>query len=182
MGKRFDDLSKAFASGVSRRQALMGALGGVGAAVAAAVIPGRGSALADSDAAHRCANFCATYCQHQAIPVNGNLTYIKYCTEQCIAEASMGQGVCFGISGAPLFKLGCHHTGPGQCPSGQICCNNRCCKAELCFSLFQSFYSRPPFINVNGGGLPPPFTNGLEPPYFFDEDRAEICLGCPQSV
>jgi hypothetical protein len=190
MGKRFDDLSKAFASGVSRRQALMGALGGVGAAVAATVVPGRGRALASTNYAVACANFCGVYCTQQATVVNGNLAYINHCREQCIAEASMGQGACFAINGAPLYRLGCHSfgvngSGPINCPPGQICCNSRCCKPELCFDLSASFYS----FFTNGGYY---FTNGLEP-YFSvfpelpeGEDQyvrtAEICLGCPQTV
>src|SRR5947209_17325207 len=105
MGKRFDDLSKAFATGVSRRQALMGALGGAGAAVAAAVLPGRG-ALADDDSARRCASFCATYCGDPYYFTNGHQT--DPCTDQCIAEASMGQGACFKVNGAPMYTHGCH--------------------------------------------------------------------------
>src|ERR1700737_4598012 len=99
MGKRFDELYKAFATGVSRRQALMGAIGGVGAAVAAAVIPGRGSALADTDAAMRCADFCVRVCGGFT---NGN----NLCVDRCIAEASMQQGLCFAVNGAPMFSRG----------------------------------------------------------------------------
>jgi hypothetical protein len=182
MGKHFDDLSKAFASGVSRRQALMGALGGVGAAVAATVVPGRGRALAQTNAgfATQCANFCGVYCTQQATVVNGNLTYINHCRKQCIAEASMGQGACFGINGAPLYKLGCHsfvvnatNTG-AQCPPGQVCCNNRCCDPELCFDLSTSAFSGSVFTN----GLEPYF----KPSYFGPTETAEICLGCPQTA
>jgi hypothetical protein len=179
MGKRFDDLSKAFASGVSRRQALVGALGGVGAAVAAAVIPGRGTALADSDAALKCcpvvngqpSGFCATHCRQQALAVNGGATYVQYCIDQCCAEAAMGQGACFSENGAPLYRLGCHSN--SQCRSNQVCCNSRCCKPELCFSLLPSRYFNPNY-----------FTNGLDL-YFFDAttiETANICLGCPKSV
>jgi hypothetical protein len=161
MGKRFDDLSKAFATGISRRQALMGAIGGMGAAVAAAVIPGRG-ALADDDAARKCASFCSSYCNTQDLLVNGGgfgfSTYLTYCTEQCVAEASMGQGACFTVNGAPLYTRGCHSNVKGACPSPLICCNGRCCKKELC-------------VDTN----PDYFTNGLT-------SSGEVCLGCPQTV
>jgi hypothetical protein len=164
MGKRFDDLSKAFATGISRRQALMGAVGGMGAAVAAAVLPGRG-ALADDDAARKCASFCVHYCTAQDVIVNGTSlgfrTYLKYCTEQCIAEASMGQGVCFTVNGAPLYARGCHSD--KGCPTNlPVCCNGRCCKPELC-------------VAIDADGF---FTNGL----IFTNGLEEVCLGCPQAV
>jgi hypothetical protein len=180
MGKRFDDLSKAFASGVSRRQALVGALGGVGAAVAATVIPGRKAALADDNAARQCAFFCAQYCKAQAVAINGtaSILYVQYCTEQCVAEASMGQGVCFSISGAPLYKRGtywCQTTADcdRKFPNKDLmCCNNRCCKEDLCFSLFFSQYSNSDF-----------FTNGLEPYFIPGDGKAfDVCLGCPNTV
>ena len=64
MGKHFDELSKALASGVSRRQALRRFVGGALGAMLATAIPGR-AASADVDAEGRggellrvCANCC----------------------------------------------------------------------------------------------------------------------------
>src|SRR5579871_434415 len=106
MGKRFDDLSRAFASGVSRRQALLGALGGAGAAVAAAILPGR--AEADVSSAARCRGFCRTWCGDSLFVTNG--TANDPCTDRCVALASMDQGPCFTTPGAPLYTTvnACH--------------------------------------------------------------------------
>jgi hypothetical protein len=154
MGKRFDELSKSFASGVSRRQALMGAIGGVGAAVAAAVLPGKG-ALADDDAARKCASFCAQNCGDPGYFINGAGT--NPCTDQCIAEASMGQGLCFTVNGAPLYLRGCHGI-KGECGPGKVCCNGRCCVPDLCV-----------------------FTNGLVITNGLPLRLGHVCLGCPPS-
>ena len=78
MGEQFDDWSKALASGMSRRRALMvivaGIVGGAGA------ILGSGPSLAKScqPPFSRCGKLCCSRCE-RCIPVNGEPTCVFIC-------------------------------------------------------------------------------------------------------
>lgn len=170
MGKKFDDLSKALASGMSRRQVLKGAFGGLGAATLGSLIPGR-NADAQTAGSHGfhgptpCEQFCTYICQHPYSEYYGGNSQ-QTCTDTCIAESRSGQGPCYTIAGAPGYRYGC--SGNDGCPPDEMCCNGRCCKPDLCVTI----NGGPPYwLEVNGtGGFQ---INGGE--YYFGN---QYCVGC----
>jgi hypothetical protein len=85
MGKRIDDLSRQLAQGVSRRQLLKGALGGLAAAALASVMPGR-NVSADAvnpEVLHCCQIFCSE------LSLNSTAVSPNYgmCVQQCYQES-----------------------------------------------------------------------------------------------
>jgi len=100
LGKQFDDLSKALARGLSRRQALQRMVGGVVAAAVALVLPGRTFAGGTSD----CAHFCDA--------VFGDDTPEA---DACIADARHGTGACYEFGPR---STACEFV---QCPPGEVC-------------------------------------------------------------
>jgi len=177
MGKRLDELAKSLANNkLSRRQALMRAVGGAGAAAVAAFLPGK--ALADNNTLQQsCIRFC-----EQMFPTSGVLSNpcTRYEFELCVAEASMRQGPCFFFNGGPGYRQSCSYT--GVCPPGQVCCNGRCCQPDLCGEFSDQFVfngtrfvqlNGNPCLNVNGSTL---YFNGH--PWIAGTGFTEVCLGC----
>jgi hypothetical protein len=114
MGKRFDDLSKAMASRISRGEALRGMVGGAMAAALAVVFPGRTFASGGNSA---CAHFC-NYVYGEDTPE----------AEYCTAQAAHGHGPCFQY-------------GPSS-PScrGQVCpANSFCASVSMNYAYSQTY-------------------------------------------
>jgi hypothetical protein len=93
MGKRIDELSKQLAMGVSRRQMLKGALGGLAAAALATLIPGRSTSAdpVNTSVLHCCQIACA-----EQLTINSTTFRQPYgiCVQECYRESVQGYGPC----------------------------------------------------------------------------------------
>src|SRR5688500_17413165 len=105
MAHQFDELSKALASGVPRREVLKRFGGGLVGAVLASLGVGQASAAP---------NQCAVTCSVIFAPGPARAACKQAC-EQC---ARRGQVFCFGFSFPPRFTC---------CPQGTSCCDSQCC-------------------------------------------------------
>jgi hypothetical protein len=86
MGKQFDELAKALASGVSRRAALKRFATGVAGAAVASVFTGRGAVAQDSPA------ICQQFCREFVGPSSGQ--EFGRCVSTCAS--------CIGRGGTPI--------------------------------------------------------------------------------
>src|SRR5579875_3674041 len=106
MGKRLDELAKSLAGGkVSRRTALVRALGGAGAAAAATLLPGK--AFADNN---RLLVQCRQYCA-RLFPYHTTNACQQFQYDLCVSEAEMSQGPCYFMNGSPGFRMSSDNTG-----------------------------------------------------------------------
>lgn len=86
MGKNFDELAKALATGTSRRVALRRFIGGVAGAALAGLTTGRTSQAAAQGMRRQCEEFCESLSQ----PARHSCkAYVDTCRSGCVVVQSM---------------------------------------------------------------------------------------------
>jgi hypothetical protein len=163
--KRFDSITRAFASGASRRSLLKGLLGLGGAALTGAVVLDDG----DSEAARRpTPTPKPPTCPGQQTWVSG----------KCVCPAGLSQ--CIPETGPAC----CNDQIPPGSPGYSMCCDNACCQGtcygeELCCQTNNRPNGLPPLQRVcdtNDGEICCPFSNDC---CIVDGCCPTVCFGGP---
>jgi hypothetical protein len=124
MEHRFDELAKALAEGVSRREALRRLGGGLAGALLASL--GVGKSWSQS------AGFsCNDFCSKQGLTGSA----LGTCLQQCRACVSEGGTVCSASSSGSVTCCAQPNPaccGTGCCTSPKACCGGKCCPGDSC--------------------------------------------------
>jgi hypothetical protein len=121
---RFDDLTRTLGSVTSRRGVLKGLLGGLGAAVLGRALPSR-----DAEAASGCSSPEYQTCMDNASDQYGELK------SQCSTTDGppIGGSICLLLATATYARATARcRQRFANCPPGEQCVNNRCCRPGNC--------------------------------------------------